>query len=102
MDENGVKNATSISSSKLLTCTFLVDAPGREDRAEELEAADVQASIRLPAFRQPDPEAVRGDSVGGAHPPKSEALSRHRTREVAELAPVLTVESFERPICKAL
>ena len=62
----------------------------------------MHASISLVGFNQPNPEAGRNDSVGGAQPPQSAALGRHRSREVAELAPVLTVESFERPISKAL
>ena len=63
----------------------------------------MHASRRLVAFRQPDAEAVRGELTAGAEPPKTESDGRrHRTREVEELAPVLAVESFERPIFKTL
>ena len=86
-----------------------VDAPGRKDRAEELEAADVHAlmSESMGNIGKPDAKA-RGrkgrldweHSVGT--PPASWERPRADSVRIVEHAPVcqLAVESFKNPVSK--
>ena len=79
----------------------LVYAPGRHDCAEELEAANVHASLLLMTLRQPDAEAVRGE-IGGARQPEDFVLRPRTIRGPHENVPSLTIEGFEDPIYKGL